>query len=147
MARNITYRYRKASDDLIRSAMLDCRVDEVLSSLGGGLSAWLVEGGANLSVGHRQRVMLARATLGNPRFLLLDEPTTNLDAATKEVFRRVIARYHGTVLLVTHDPVEASLADRVCIMDTGRIVRQLSGDEYRAEIREERRVQAGRPVW
>lgn len=147
IARNITYRYRRATDDLVRQVVLDCRIDEVLQSIDGGLSAWLVEEGANLSLGHRQRIKLARATLGNPRILLLDEPTANLDEATKEVFRRVISRYHGTVLLVTHDPVEASLADQVCIMRNGRVVRRLSGDEYRAENRKQRRVQAGRPVW
>lgn len=145
--RNLTYRYRQADDKLVRQAVLDCRVDEVLKAIDGDLSTWLVEGGMNLSIGQRQRIMLARATLGNPRVLLLDEPTANLDAATREVFRRVIARYRGTVLLVTHDPVEASLADQVCVMEAGRITRWISGDEYQAEVRQKRRTQAGKPVW
>lgn len=145
--RNVTYRYRDATEDLISQVVLDCRIDEVLTSIDGGLSGWLVEGGTNISLGHRQRVLLARATLGNPRILLLDEPTSNLDASSKEVFRRVISRYRGTVLLATHDPVEASLADQVVFMEAGQIARSLSGDEYRAEHRQQRRLEAGRPVW
>ncbi len=147
LRRNIGYRYAKATDELIEQVVLSCRIDEVLESIDGGMSAWVVEGGTNLPMGHRQRVMLARATLGNPRLLLLDEPTTNLDPATKEIFRRVIARYRGTVLLVTHDPVEASLADHVVVMESGRIERYLSGDQYRAEAAAERRIEAGRPKW
>ncbi len=145
--RNLTYRYRNATEEMLRQVVLDCRVDEVLRSVDGGLSSWLVEGGANLSAGQRQRIMLARAILGNPRILLLDEPTTNLDPATKEVFRRVISRYRGTILLATHDPSEIALCDRVCFMESGRIVRSLSGDDYRSESSGERRVRAGRPQW
>lgn len=147
LRRNISYRYGAASDELIDQVVLSCRIDEVLDSTEGGLSTWIVEAGTNLPMGYRQRVMLARATLGNPRILLLDEPTTNLDPATKEVFRRVISRYAGTVLLVTHDPVEASLADHVYVMASGRVVRHMTGDQYRAEVSAQRRIDAGRPTW
>lgn len=145
--RNIAYRYRRASEEMVVRAVLDCRVDEVLGEIEGGLSGWVVEGGSNLSLGHRQRILLARATLGHPKVLLLDEPTANLDPATKEVFRRVLSRYPGTVLLVTHDPTEASLADRVVVMANGRVTRQLTGDQWRTEQADRRRVVAGRPVW
>ena len=147
LRRNLTYRYGQASDDLLQQAILSCRIDELLDSVDGGLSEWVIEGGTNLATGHRQRICLARATLGNPRILLLDEPTTNLDAATKEVFRRVISRYNGTIMLVTHDPVEASLADHVVIMDSGQIARHMTGEEFRAEMTLERRMEAGRPKW
>lgn len=147
LRRNLTYRYGNASDELLERVILGCRIDEILDSMDGGLSEWIIEGGANLATGHRQRIMLARATLGNPRILLLDEPTTNLDAATKEVFRRVISRYNGTTILVTHDPVEASLADHVVLMESGRIARYLTGEEYRSELTVERRIEAGRPKW
>jgi ABC-type bacteriocin/lantibiotic exporter with double-glycine peptidase domain len=145
--RNLSYRYRDASDDELERVILNCRIDEVLDELPGGLSAWLTEGGSNISVGHRQRIALGRATLGSPRLLLLDEPTTNLDPATKEIFRRVLARYRGTVLLVTHDPAEAAMADDVCVMADGRIEEYMTAAQYRAEMRAIDRLDAGYPRW
>ena len=145
--RNILYRYPDASPEEVERVVLSCRLDEMVPDRVDGLTFWLTEGGANLPAGHRQRVALARALVGNPRILLLDEPTANLDEATKEVFRRAIARYSGTVLLVTHDPAEASLADHVCTMADGRIVEHITGDEYRERVRTARRANAGRPTW
>jgi ABC-type multidrug transport system ATPase subunit len=75
--------------------------------------------------------------VGNPRILLLDEPTTNLDGHSKAVFRRVIARHLGTVLLITHDPDEARLADEVWRIEGGRLVEVLTSEQYQD------RVQAG----
>jgi ATP-binding cassette subfamily B protein len=145
--RNLSYRFRDVSDEELERVILNCRIDEVLEELPGGLSAWLTEGGTNISVGQRQRIALARATLGSPRLLLLDEPTTNLDPATKEIFRRVLARYRGTILLVTHDPAEASLADHVCIMAEGRIEAYITGAQYREEVRTLERIESRRHQW
>jgi molybdate transport system ATP-binding protein len=80
-----------------------------------------------LSGGQAQRVALARALATDPRLLLLDEPLAALDAATRaEVrrdLRRHLATFDGMRLLVTHDPVDAfALADRVCVVENGRIV-------------------------
>lgn len=145
--RNVLYRYPQADDEELERVVHSCRLDQLVSGGPDGLKMWLLEGGSNLPAGHRQRIALARATVGSPRLLLLDEPTSNLDEATKEVFRRLIARYAGTVVLVTHDPAEASLADRVCLMEGGRIVEELSGNDYRARLHEVRRITAGRPSW
>lgn len=145
--RNVLYRYPQADDEELERVVHSCRLDQLVSGRPDGLKMWLLEGGSNLPAGHRQRVALARATVGSPRLLLLDEPTSNLDEATKEVFRRLIARYAGTVVLVTHDPAEASLADQVCLMKGGRIVEELSGNDYRARLHEMRRITAGRPSW
>jgi ABC-type multidrug transport system fused ATPase/permease subunit len=145
--RNLSYRYRAASEVELERVVMSCRIDELVDELKGGLSAWLTEGGTNISVGQRQRILLGRAIVGNPRLLLLDEPTTNLDPATMEIFRRVLARYRGTVLLVTHDPAEAALADHVCVLANGRIEEYMSADEYRSRARAIRRVEAGRLRW
>jgi ATP-binding cassette subfamily B protein len=131
LRRNLTYRKPRASEHEIWRVMMVTRLDEVIRDLPGGMGAWITEGGRSLSAGQRQRIALARAILGNPRILLLDEPTNNLDAESKRVFQQVMTRHHGTVLLVTHDPEEAALADQVWLMQDGRIVEQLSGDEYR----------------
>jgi molybdate transport system ATP-binding protein len=80
-----------------------------------------------LSGGQAQRVALARALATDPRLLLLDEPLAALDVATRRQVRRDLRRhldgFDGVRILVTHDPVDAyALADRVAILDHGRIV-------------------------
>lgn len=142
--RNLSYRYRGATDEQLERVVMSCRIDEVFDELPGGLSAWLTEGATNLSVGQRQRIALGRAIFGNPRLLLLDEPTGNLDAATMELFRRVVAHYRGTVLLVTHDPAEIAIADHVCVMVNGSMQEYMSSEEYRAKNRSARTIEADR---
>ncbi|MDP8901142.1 MAG: ABC transporter ATP-binding protein/permease [Actinomycetota bacterium] len=129
--RNLTYRKPRATDEELQRVILTCHLDTLLDGLPEGIDYWLVEGGRNLSVGERQRVALGRAVMGNPPILLLDEPTVNLDAANREIVRRVIAQHQGTILLVTHDPQEAALADQVWFMRGGRLVDVISGRELR----------------
>jgi ABC-type multidrug transport system fused ATPase/permease subunit len=131
LRRNLTYRKPRASEHEIWRVVMATRLDEVIDEVPGGMSAWITEGGGNLSAGQRQRIALARALMGNPRILLLDEPTANLDAESKRVFQQVMIRHHGTVLLATHDPEEAARADQVWVMRNGRIADVLTGEEYR----------------
>jgi ABC-type lipoprotein export system ATPase subunit len=78
-----------------------------------------------LSSGERQRVAIARALAGEPRLILADEPTGNLDSArsleTVELLRAVAHERGAAVLLVTHDLEAASVADRSCTLRDGRI--------------------------
>ncbi|MYX15162.1 molybdate ABC transporter permease subunit [Streptomyces sp. SID8374] len=88
-----------------------------------------------LSGGQAQRVALARALAARPRLLLLDEPLAALDQTTRahvrHTLRRHLADFGGVCLIVTHDPVEAvSLADRVLVLDDGRVLQ----DEPPAEV-------------
>ena len=87
-----------------------------------------------LSGGQCQRVALARALCTEPALLLLDEPLSSLDAQTRSEVRGVLSTqlraFAGPVLLVTHDPVEAlSLADRLVVLDEGRVVQDGSPAE------------------
>jgi molybdate transport system ATP-binding protein len=80
-----------------------------------------------LSGGQAQRAALARALIGNPRLLLLDEPLSALDARTRLTvraeLRRHLAEFPGSTVLVTHDPVDAlALADRVVVVEDGHVV-------------------------
>jgi ATP-binding cassette, subfamily B, bacterial len=129
--RNITYRLPGATEEEIRRVVLATGLDEVLDELPDGITTWVTEGGRNLSAGQRQRIALARALLGNPEILLLDEPTAWLDPASKSAVLDVVRHHAGTVLLVTHDPEETALADQVWRLDRGRVAEVLSGEEYR----------------
>jgi molybdate transport system ATP-binding protein len=80
-----------------------------------------------LSGGQAQRAAVARALVGDPRVLLLDEPLSALDARTRLTVRaelhRHLADYAGSTVLVTHDPIDAmALADRVVVVEDGRVV-------------------------
>jgi ATP-binding cassette subfamily C protein CydC len=90
-----------------------------------GIDTWIGEAGARLSAGQARRLVLARALLRNPRILILDEPTENLDAVTAQRLMASLraATAHGTVVLITHDPrAAAQFTDQVVRMESGRIV-------------------------
>ena len=92
-----------------------------------GLGSYASAKPAELSGGQRQRVALARALAPNPRLLLLDEPLAALDVTTRAEVRRDLkhhlASFPGLRLVVTHDPLEAAaLADRLIVMENGRLV-------------------------
>ncbi len=87
---------------------------------------------SELSGGQRQRVAIARATIRHPQVLLADEPTGNLDRASGEQVLGLLDRLNAeglTLITVTHDAVVARRADRVLLLEDGRIVRTVSGSE------------------
>ncbi|HEY5909070.1 MAG TPA: ATP-binding cassette domain-containing protein, partial [Verrucomicrobiae bacterium] len=89
-----------------------------------GLTARLHHVPAALSTGERQRVALARALLNNPKLLLADEPTGNLDEENGQIVLNRLAEFArggGAVLLVTHEPRAGDFASRVLNMSGGRI--------------------------
>ena len=132
--RNITYRMRRADPDELRRVVFAVGLDRVLAELPQGLETWLVEGGRNLSFGQRQLIALARAMIGNPPILLLDEPTVGLDDDAKAAVRYAVSHHHGTVLLATQDPADLSLADEVWVLDRGRLTEVIPTDEYRTRL-------------
>lgn len=100
------------------------RAAELLGSF--GLSHRLRHRPAELSGGERQRVAIARALMNQPRVLLADEPTGNLDRATGERILDEVARLRGatgqTIVMVTHDVEVAARADRIVHLEDGRVV-------------------------
>ncbi len=82
---------------------------------------------AHLSGGEQQRVCIARALINDPKIVLADEPTGNLDAQNEEIVLRLLRELHEqgrTIIMVTHDPVVARLADRRVELHHGRIAAQ-----------------------
>jgi molybdate transport system ATP-binding protein len=110
------------------------RAAELLERLGVSDRAHAQSG--RLSGGEAQRVALARALVARPRVLLLDEPMSALDVSARnrirELVRRELAAFSGIRLLVTHDPVEAmTMADRIAVLENGRITQVGSPDDLR----------------
>ena len=109
----------------MRAAERKQRVTDVLETVGlGGRARHLP---AQLSGGQQQRVAIARALVGEPRFLLADEPTGNLDSATAEGVIALLAELHAggtTIIIVTHDSGLAAQAGRVIAIADGRVSEQ-----------------------
>jgi putative ABC transport system ATP-binding protein len=79
---------------------------------------------AQLSGGEQQRVCIARALINQPKIVLADEPTGNLDAANEEMVLEIFRRLHAlghTLIVVTHDPSVGGLADRLIVLEHGRV--------------------------
>ncbi len=99
---------------------------------------------SQLSGGEQQRVCIARALINDPRIILADEPTGNLDAQNEEIVLRLLREFHQqgrTIVMVTHDPVVARLADRRIELHHGKIAAQevfsMADEEQFDEILEE----------
>jgi putative ABC transport system ATP-binding protein len=92
---------------------------------------------AELSGGEQQRVALARALVTRPAIVFADEPTGNLDSQATDVllhiFRRAVEDIGQTIMLVTHDPLAASRADRIVFLSDGRVVQE-TGQLSAAEV-------------
>jgi ABC-type multidrug transport system fused ATPase/permease subunit len=122
VGKNLRYRCQDASAEEIARVGQLCEIDAVLAELPEGEKTRISEGGVGLSAGQRQRIALARAILGNPSVLLLDEVDANLDAQATAIVDRVLANHRGTVLLITHRSERLAAADVIWYLEEGRLV-------------------------
>jgi ABC-type multidrug transport system fused ATPase/permease subunit len=114
-------RHPSASD--VSRALGAAGAGALLATLPRGLATRVGERGLRLSGGERRRIALARALVGSPDLLLLDEPTSELDADSSAALSRTLLSLRGamTIVAVTHDPALAAAADRVYLLDGGRL--------------------------
>ncbi len=121
---NIRYGRPEASDDEVRRAAEAAAALEFLDRLPEGLETFLGERGVRLSGGQRQRLAVARAILRNPAVLLLDEATSALDAESERAVQQALDRLMAgrTTLVIAHRLATVLKADRIVVMDQGRIV-------------------------
>ncbi|WP_416981956.1 ABC transporter ATP-binding protein [Streptomyces sp. T028] len=113
----------EADDDTVRRVLKTTRLDGLADRLPQGLETLVGHRGTKLSGGERQRVAIARALLRRPRLLLLDEATSQLDAVNEAALRDTVADVARTttVLVVAHRLSTVTMADRIVVMDAGRV--------------------------
>ncbi|MFF5370051.1 ABC transporter ATP-binding protein [Streptomyces sp. NPDC013187] len=113
----------EADEDALARVLKTTRLDGLVARLPGGLDTLVGHRGTKLSGGERQRVAIARALLRRPRLLLLDEATSQLDAVNEAALRDTVADVARTttVLVVAHRLSTVTMADRIVVMDAGRV--------------------------
>jgi ATP-binding cassette subfamily B protein len=138
---NLTLGRPDASDNDIAEALTVAQA-EFVHELPWGLDSRVGEQGLSLSGGQRQRLALARAVLGKPRVLVLDDPLSALDVHTEALVEEALARVleGTTALLVVHRPSTVALADRVALLLDGEIAATGTHSELLATVPEYRAV-------
>jgi len=121
---NIRYGRPEASDAEVMAAAKAAYAHEFITALPDGYSTYLGERGVRLSGGQRQRISIARAMLKNPPLLLLDEATSALDAESERMVQAALeaAMVNRTTLVIAHRLATVLKADRIVVLDGGRIV-------------------------
>ncbi len=150
---NIGYAAREASLEEIRAAAIAANADEFIRELERGYETLIGERGVRLSGGQRQRLAIARALLANPRILILDEATSNLDTESERLIHQSLERLMKgrTSLVIAHRLSTIARADKIVVLEQGRIVetgthQELLARSGRYQQMVESQMTADRPV-
>ena len=135
IAENVRLADPGASDDAVRHALAQIGALERFDALPNGVETDVQTRGVRLSAGERQLVGIARVALAEPSVIVLDEATSSLDPATEAAVERALAAVveGRTVIIIAHRLSTAERADRVVVMDGGRVVETASHDELVAQ--------------
>jgi ABC-type multidrug transport system fused ATPase/permease subunit len=137
---NIAYARDDATPEQVERAARDAHAHGFISSFPDGYDTLVGERGVKLSGGQKQRIAIARAIVANPRVLILDEATSNLDAESESLVQEALVRLMKgrTTIVIAHRLSTVRNADRICVIDHGTIAEQgthealmASGGTYR----------------
>lgn len=131
---NIAYAQRHATEDQIIDAAKRANAHEFIEKLPQGYDTIIGERGVKLSGGQRQRMSIARALLADPKILILDEATSNLDTESEQLIQASLAELlkNRTTFMIAHRLSTIAHADTIVVMDRGRIVEIGNHDELLA---------------
>jgi ATP-binding cassette subfamily C protein len=118
-------------EDAWRAAELAGLADDI-RAMPMGMHTVVSEGGSTLSGGQRQRLLIARALVRNPRVVFFDEATSALDNRSQEIVTRSLEQMRASRIVIAHRLTTVQRADRIFVMQTGRIVQQGTYDELLA---------------
>jgi ABC-type multidrug transport system fused ATPase/permease subunit len=134
IAENIRFGRPDARDDEVEHAARLANAHDFIMNKPDGYQTRVLEGAANLSVGQRQLVCIARAILTDPRILILDEATSNVDSMTESLIQDALKRLlqGRTAVVIAHRLSTIRNADRICVVQDGQIVEQGKHEELLA---------------
>jgi len=144
IAANIAFARPDADEAAVRAAARSAGADEFIQALPEGYATMMGERGFSLSGGQRQRIAIARAILADPRVLVLDDATSAVDPTKEHEIRGALGEVMAgrTTLVIAHRAATIALADRVVLLDGGRIVAQGAHDDLLAHDPKYRQVMA-----
>ncbi|MYF64662.1 MAG: ATP-binding cassette domain-containing protein, partial [Chloroflexi bacterium] len=128
---NIRYNHPEADDEKVYEAAKAVGLHDHIVSLREGYETMMEERGGNMSLGQRQLVSFARALVADPRIIVLDEATASVDTQTEQLIQQAIGKMlHGrTAIVIAHRLSTIRNADKIVVMEKGRIVELGNHDE------------------